>query len=108
MVDHKPSAYDWNYKGPAPWNMLPIQWWSSVWPQCHEELLGKSLICGLEILLGYQKTLDPWDVQTLEGERNTRKNKIYEGGREKVCNIRWKHTKVEYFLTYVESILMLK
>jgi hypothetical protein len=59
----------------------------SVWTQCHQELLGERLVYGLKIFQGYQKTLGPRGVQTLEGERSERKQGNLWRWKREVCNI---------------------
>jgi hypothetical protein len=49
--------------------------------------LGKRLIYRLKFLLGYQKTLDPKGVQTLERGKNQKKQKNLSRGKKKICNI---------------------
>jgi hypothetical protein len=43
-------------------------------------LLGEVLVYRPEVLLGYQRILDPRGIQTLEGGKLKKKKKIYEGG----------------------------
>jgi hypothetical protein len=42
--------------------------------------LGEKFIYGLEVLLGYQRILDPKDTQTFEGGIIKISKGLYEGG----------------------------
>jgi hypothetical protein len=42
--------------------------------------LGEKLVYELEVLLGYQRILDPRGSQTLEGGRIKINKELYEGG----------------------------
>jgi len=50
----------------------------------HKKLLGEAFVYRLEVLLSYQRILNPRGIQTLEGERNLKKikksMKVEEGG----------------------------
>jgi hypothetical protein len=45
--------------------------------------LGERLVYRLEVLLGYQRILNPKGVQTLEGGKNKKNRGLYEGGKWK-------------------------
>ncbi len=46
--------------------------------------IGRETCYKLEVFLGYKRTLDPRGVQTFEGNRSERNQRVYEGGREGV------------------------
>ncbi len=69
LIDHKPNNYDWNYKGLI------------------FELLGEKHVYGLELLLGYQRTSDPRNIQTLERGRSPRKYGSLWRWKKEVCTV---------------------
>ncbi len=54
-------------------NRLLGRWWPSIWTQCHQKLLGETLVYGLEVLMGCQRILYPRGIQTLEGGNSQKK-----------------------------------